>query len=500
LWEYTRKTKALDHLAERLVLDPERGLLHDIVAYIAGPMIEKALQLEENRQMREQRARRRQKYLMLKYGPLWQQIAVTLKSRRKRLEMKKRNAEARQKRLAAPEGNGNGKDKMRMSIDEELALFKKQEADRRKSREDADAAREQQLVQAVAQQLPQLQTARTSSTNSFDLIGQRHVEPMAPPASHRSGGIRGHHRSKTQPNVLAPHNGVHRISKTMREASPALSTSSSRSSITRASLINGGSLADNGLIVGKKASTMQSPYFRLKAAGFGSSLKNSFTSSIIGSKRLRPSDDDFLSNGSVYGVDEATPPPPSKRLRSPADPTSFSSPVRPPPGTLGASFGSSTSSNGAYKLKADDEDLLARARRLRETLEESESWFKDERERDEMRQSQELRRSQLAASKTSSQGGSPTGPNGEDLSRLPKFYSRVSRFVPREEYGVRKEKVKIKEEPKGKEKANGNGQLSNGTSGRGGGSSRPMPPPPPPPKPPAAAGKGGTSWDDAIEL
>jgi hypothetical protein len=257
----------------------------------------------------------------------------------------------------------------------------------------------------------------------------------------------------------------------------------------RASLINGGSIDTSGLQFGKRASTMQNPYFRLKAAGFGSSLKNSFTSSVAGTKRSRLSGDQF-SGGSSIGEEETAPAP--KRIRSPADVVSFSSPLRPQPANLGASFGSSTSSNGAFKRSAEDEDLLARARRLRETLEQDENWFKEEIQREEMRRSQEFRQSQLG-SRPSSQAGSPAGPNGEDLSKLPKFYSRVSRFVPREEYGKRPGK---KEEPKEKEKSNGNG-FSKGANGRGV-NTRPMPPPPPPQKP--APSKAGSSWDDAIEL
>jgi hypothetical protein len=137
---------------------------------------------------------------------------------------------------------------------------------------------------------------------------------------------------------------------------------------------------------------------------------------------------------------------------------------------------------------------------MREMLEEGENWYKTENEKDDLRRSQELRRSQVG-SLTNSQAGSPTenGPDGQHLKSLPKFYSRVSRFVPREEYGIRKEKKKAEEEAlKGKGKVNGNRNgMVNGTSGRGP-SSRQMPPPAPPKS--KNDDKGGSSWDDAIEL
>ena len=490
-WKATRGRQGMDYLADRVLIDPDHGLIMEYIAHIARPMIQKELRNEAQRQAKLEKARVRNKYLSTKYGRLWRYLAIMMKSRRKRREMKQRAAEARQKKLAASQQKkAASPEEIELSIEEQHALYKAREEQRLKEAQEKAWAEREKLRASLGGPMLAFPPA-ASNNNSFDLIGQRRDEPAA-----ASGSNRGHQRSQTQPNVLAPRTGLGRITKPSRDASPALSNASSRSSM-RASLINGGSLADSGLPYGKKASTMQSPYFRLKAAGFASTLKNSFSSITSGVKRPRLSGDDILAGGLIHG--SASEAPATKRLRSPADVPPFSSPARPAPSNLAASFGSSTSSNGAYKRSAEDEDLLARARRLRETLEESENWFKDEIQKEEFRRSQELWRSQLG-SRPASQAGSPTtGPNGEDLSRLPKFYSRVSKFVPREEYGVRKERKPVQEELKGKEKVNGNG-MSSGNSGGRGGSGRQMPPPPAPPKPAPAAKQAGTSWDDAIEL
>jgi hypothetical protein len=494
-WEQTRETNGWDYISEQLCCDADRGYFKQYVKEIAHSMIVEAIRDEEIRATNEQADHFRWCTLAYRYGIRWRKVTTTLRSRRKRLEMKKRNAEIKQKRLSAAQLAQKGMGTSTMSLEEELAAFRADRENQKSIKEDA-TAREQERIRLSLQEERQRHTARTSATNSFDLIGQRHVEPMAPPARPKPrdavpAASRGHQRSKTQPNALAPNNGLYRVSKPSKEDSPALSTST-RSSL-KASLINGGSLADSGLPFGKKASTMQSPYFRLKAAGFGPTWKKDFSSSILGIKRSRLSGDDILANGSLHSG-TSLPAPAAKRLRSPAEFSSFSSPVRPPQeDSLAASFGSSTSSNGAYRRPADDEDLLARARKLRRMLEDDEAWFKEEVDKDELRRSQEFRRSQLG-SRPVSQAGSPKGPNGEDLAKLPKFYSRESRFVPREQYGVRIEKKEVKDEPKGKGKVNGT-RLSNGTGGRGA-ASRQVPPP----APPKPANHGGTSWDDAIEL
>ncbi|KIW09368.1 uncharacterized protein PV09_00266 [Verruconis gallopava] len=497
LWEETRKTKAMDYLAEQLVCDPDpfRGYFKQYVAKIAEPLIKEIIEQEEARTNLKLATKFRRKRLQIRYGYLWKRNAAMLKSRRKRLEMKQRNAEARLKRSSFPCAPGNGVTSVKVSLDEEFAAFKAREQNKRIQKEEATENEQERLRHSSREENSQY-TVQKSGTNSFDHIGQRHVEPNPLPLSSTQltvevGALRGHQRSQTQPHAEVHYSNLSGLSNSPKEASPPLSISSDRSSRMRASLINGGSMVDTGFGLGMKASSMQSPYFRLKAAGFGPTWKSSTAPSVTGMKRPRLSGDDILANGSTFdGLSSSVTA--NKRLRSPANLSSLGSPVAPAPdSSLAASFGSSNSSVGAYRRSAKDEELLARARKIREALEEGENWFKEEVQRDELRRSQELHRSQADTLPPPSTA-SLTGPNGEDLSKLPKFYSRVSRFVPREEYGIRKEKRGSKDESKGKEKSDLNG-LGNGLAGRGrqAASSAPAK---------SSPSKGGTSWDDAIEL
>jgi hypothetical protein len=252
---------------------------------------------------------------------------------------------------------------------------------------------------------------------------------------------------------------------------------------------------------------MKSNYFTLKAMGLLPPVDHDdHSSSRMSKKRMRGSNEYFFGNGSLA----SNSPPERKRRFSTLDQPSFSSPVANNASQLrtGAFHESPKDlslSSQSKNSHPDDEALFARLRSVMHAMDESTSFYKEEIEKDELRQSQ-IGASGHRSPSHAQHSGSP--PNN-----LPKFYSRASRFLPKEEYGKRRERKVATDLGKGKAKVEDaypsqpNG-LVNGTGSR----TTSMPPPPQPrraqrtskPSNPNPGNsdpqKGGTSFDDAIEL
>ena len=114
-------------MADRVVRDPKHGLLSEYIAHIAKPLIQRALHDEELRRAKEEKKRRRQKYLITKYGRLWRHLATMMKSRRKRQQLRQRAAEAREKKAKRASTN-----ETKLDIEQQLDLHRARVETRRK--------------------------------------------------------------------------------------------------------------------------------------------------------------------------------------------------------------------------------------------------------------------------------------------------------------------------------------------------------------------------------
>jgi hypothetical protein len=331
----------------------------------------------------------------------------------------------------------------------------------------------QQTPQATHQQEP---LASAERSNGFGVnSGSEYRKPRE--------SVRSHKRSRTQPSipaVLEANNSNFRVSKSTHRASPSpslLSLSDRGSSMT----------SSIGAAFGAKLSTMKSNYFKLKALGITPPVDHSLVPATTGQKRSRSEEQEEDSQPT------GSPPVRRKMVR----PT-FSSPLQIEPSPYRALQWSQspvevTPPRPSTALRPEDEERLVSVRNAIKAMEESMEFFREERE------NIELRRSQTSASPS----GSPAQNLGSSTGSLPKFYSRPSRFLPREEYGKRREPRKEEMQDsvdKGRAQVQSNG-LTNGNR-------RPTMPPPqqPPrrrgqqPKPTPPNSGSGASPDDAIEL
>lgn len=353
---------------------------------------------------------------MQRYCAWWKYLARVKRLRRQGREKKARlqaEREARLRRAKEKEAKGAPKD-----VGVEFDTFRANlDSQRREKQPTLDfgyglIGQPQRSTQEAYQQQPLASTERTNG------VGASVTSEFRKPRE----SVRSHKRSRTQPSitaVLGTNNSNFRVSKNNSRASPSpslLSLSDRGSSMT----------SSIGGAFGAKLSTMKSNYFKLKALGITPPVDKSLVPAITSRKRSRSDEDD---NSQAGGS-----PPTRRRLLRPT----FSSPLQIEPSPYHASRMSQSPIDATppirskTALRSEDEEKLASVRTAIKAMEESMEFFREE------RQNIELHRSQTSASPN----GSPAQNLGSSTGSLPKFYSRPSRFVPREEYGKRREKRK----------------------------------------------------------
>lgn len=299
--------------------------------------------------------------------------------------------------------------------------------------------------------------------------------------------VRERHRRRKQASVATatPQKSPYRVTK--RAASPAPSTLSAHSSLLGCSFLSGASLL-GAAAPGARMSTTRTNYFHLKALGI--QPEDSWRNDRLVKKRSREDDEDESVAGSPETRRFASPPGRQSTLLERARALVGETPTRSPPRTQhdkiraeieardealftriravrkkhlreeqdGSEVGSpdsrrlansldrqtpltKTAPTGASKAKtrtqaeAEDEALFARLRAASKAMDESISFY-----REEIAKEDQLRRSQSSAASDTPPKVQQSPPDNR-----PKYWGRVSQFVPREEYGRAKSQQKGKE-------------------------------------------------------
>ncbi|MBE7180473.1 MAG: hypothetical protein INR71_04540, partial [Terriglobus roseus] len=217
---------------------------------------------------------------------------------------------------------------------------------------------------------------------------------------------------------------------------------------------------DNVISAGTKLGTMKNSYFKLKSMGVQVDSDEEENAAAAGHGKKRAFEE------SLGATDLVT-----KRRVSPALPagnTDYAAKYRHllghKPGAASATslHAQAASSRASPDVAAEDEALFARLRKVRDVMDESTAWYKEEREKDA-----DLARSRSSSTDFRRSGGSasaaptsapaftpyqpPAGnygasvgsasrhtPAGSPPRGLPKFWGRESFFVKREDYGKSK--------------------------------------------------------------
>jgi SAC3/GANP family len=419
-----RKEQGLNYIATQLLLDPDNGFLTQYVEFIAAPMIYQAMTERQDELARNEADSFRWKSVARQTWKTWRKITRQLRYRREGRERRARMIAGKEKRRQAAqkeqERPGQGKSYAERTADFEAVTAKAQ-------------ARFTKLV------LEKSPTPEPSSRRN----PLQTSESSKPSSS--SAPVRTHRRTKTQPAVPAASQTMVPHSESQGQTSLK---NSRRSSLASSSFLSGNPLRESGSTLRGRLSTMTSNYFRLKARGLES--LSDVHAERTNRKRMRLSGSSLISPPSTTGSPEHV-----ARLGSPRSyPHRHSTGKQRPADMLEDRY--TPSESPPLKRKAhddtanEDEELFARVRKVRKAMDEGISFYKEELRKDELSRSSSTQGSMSHVAMT---GLSPdelfqsqTFPprnyfnQSQQLqlhqSERPKYHSRVSKFIPREEYGL----------------------------------------------------------------
>jgi SAC3/GANP family len=437
-----RVEDSLKYLSTQILIEPKEGFLTDILQKKIRRVVKKEMRRVKLIEAKEKAVKIERGIIARKFFYRWYEQTRELRLKR---QAKKRREKAKAANRASRESSSL------TGLGKEFEAFKaKLEEDKMKRTEDAMAGFDHSQ-DGVAQPNALQQPA----------AGARAMPPPSSTASlrrHERMSVRANQRAKAKATIVArtPNNADFRVSKpgtsSVRSSQPSQPQGDKLTAFLEA--IRGPLPGDGGII------TTRTNYFRYKAFGVHNppKISDDYKNRSMRESQLRESqlrESQGSSNGlrssfnSSFGSNARRPPPldTGKRKReedvdgyynSAISPPDAKRPLRIPSSPIGnASLRSSTGSL-VEKGHLEHEDLMARVRAVRENLAEGEHFFV------QARQNLEQEEEALRAS------GRLAKP---PLKKLPEFYFRESRFIPKEMYGKWKPREEREREAKAKAKA-----------------------------------------------
>lgn len=445
-----RKQNYLTRLAEDLFNEPETGLHKQLVDYLAGSIVAFELKRFKQKERQERIALLRYNTIARKWGRVWSDIARVLRLRRQGRERRARvlaEREARAERrseLSSSVGSSQDLDKFKRSLDQNHRISNGGNSQQEERELD------QSEVKGRGAGVPRIAKSSFRTTNARTSIRAKHRRSYTQPANSITN--------------TTPQNSTYRVSKPSSAPKQSLRHTALTASMQAAAALpfSDSLFGDSVLPTGTRVGTMKNSYFKLKAMGVNLDSDEEDVPDITrgaGSKKR------------AYDHTGETPAIAAKRRISPNEQFSSTSVLDRYRHLLdrgrGADVVTAKAATPANKrvatgISTEDDELFARLRKVKETLAESEDWFKTAREREEDRQ-----RSRSSSAELRNSVGSNTGapssvpghqlyhspidihrtslnsltrhtPAGSPPRSLPKFWGRESFFVKREDYGKTK--------------------------------------------------------------
>lgn len=420
-----RRELCLDYLANDIFMNPDTGFLKQYVDWIVKPIYEEEMHKHELDLALQRADEHRRTNLARRYWNVWRSTATLSKRRRQGRE--------RRARLAA----------------EKAARAKSLAANQRK-KQTFDYATEMANFEEITEAAERTLRLSAGSTEKLDATGN--AEEGNPPIRHAEPEPfkRTPFRRRAQTQISKPYadsNGNNGLNSSSRRQ---LTEKEQADALLRKSFLTGDPLRD-GHATGR-LSTVKSNYFKLKAMGLEYLSDNYLKREKRKREQLSESTHSQFrtSTSSPINLEEDELSNAPKRF-SLADsrPVSRQSP--------------DASSALKRKVHPEDEALFARARAARKALDEGSAFYRDETRKieDELRQSQNSSRgSSIVPFGSSGNYGSipsvrqeseftvaraqqaPTASTYRNRlletarDKLPKFWFRDSKFIPRSEYGL----------------------------------------------------------------
>ena len=419
-----KKADVLDSLAKYVVLDRKRGYLIQFVEFAAEPIIRQAFKMYADELISEEADTFRLNSLATRFGRRWRDVTWHRRLMRQGRERRKRLAKRQRQQktdltasLSAVEEDVHAfRQTFKTSTTRSAPLGREIPNGVARSQNSSSIGQGFEMTRSISS------NASTQSEDlqpSFNASSSNHVTNGKPRNKHR--------RSKT-------HSGAsHSLSRPSTPASSIISNlqSSSRNAVSQQSF-------RSSEIECPRRSTTKTNYFRLKALGIqpneGENVWDRPTS-----KRSREDDDDTTSLPSIGRLGLS----PAKRLQLKASPPSVSQSQRSlesEPSKVVSTMPPPSRPKSRAEVEAEDEDLFARVRAVKQAMAEGVTFYREQIALERRRRSVSSTGSVISSpstQKTETPGGS-----------RPKYWSRESKFVPREDYGKGvKRKGKERESP-----------------------------------------------------
>lgn len=424
-----RKENCLNYIATQMLMDPTNGFLKQYIEYIGKPMYDDARKHYEEDLAKQEAKNFRWNVLALRYFRIWRSTASLLRRRRQGRERRARLAAAKAANAKAKAENGHKR----------LLDYASQMSDYDKITRDAERVLRLSGGSSVEEE-DSIATRDKGKQSIYKPAGSKSV--IGPPRSHPQSSLP---RSSTG-QVDLNGSSRRRTLQTEKEEAEAL---------LRASFLSGEPLR-NGHETGK-ISTVKSNYFKLKSMG----LQYLTEDSVKRDKRKREGMSDITPSGSFYKsrspLHQAEDHPPT--LGKKPNLLETRSPLRHSP-----EISPVLKRKTREEVVAEDEALFARAKAVMKAFDEGTAFYREETRKieEELVRSQESsRRSSLQFGSSGydnhrgipgipqdasfmaalSQQSSPTPSAHERLlershGKLPNYWYRESKFVPRSEYGL----------------------------------------------------------------
>ena len=465
------------------------GLLKQFIEHTIFQIVQ-----EEQRRIMDEKSKEyaddfRRNTLRRKYGMRWYRITYQAKKRREGRERRKQMAAALLRKRGKVEQNKTP----HLSVEEEYAAF--------------ILTQQQKRSEAGSSQASHTSSPREDISHKEDEFGRSMLSLGGSTAQKPSRtSIRDQRRARTQ--LSATPEASYRVHK-RNSVSSVSSSISSKISRPDYRFLSFDSILENPSEV-KRLSTMKSNYFRLKAAGVD----------VMSDWNNLRSADDLPSKLSLLTL------PKLKRRRSIDDdagrdlPKRYSPPRTSPPGRHSLDMASSpfrskyvqsllhersedqTRHSRSGSLSSDTQAVIAQAQAamaglrddLKEMRDEIDEWSRSESEGGRRPPASALDHNMNASS------GLNGSLHGQDKRKLPKFWGRVSSFVPRAEYGIKPKERNDQTTVKYLGTPTRPSPVSNGSPAAPLSGINAAPPVMLFSDPADDAAKGGTSLEDAIEL
>jgi hypothetical protein len=454
-----RYNECAEYIARQLLLDPIDGLLYQYIAYSLEPMVKEIKSQVDHENATKEANEFRRKSLIRRFGAFWRRITHYNRKKREAGQRRQRMLEASMRRSAAAKEARAKTHSIRSEYPKAITGLGDAADHAEKLLKDREAARKLRFEQAESSILSKSSSLKPQSTrNEISLSSSR------PP-------MRNHRRSHTPPSIAS---SQHKAITDKPESMEASQTSDPLRRSSGSRFLYADQLQANAASSqpGGRVSTFSSNYFKLKARGL-THLTDAYQER-TNRKRQRTSTGEEpifaqLHNSMSKSLSRSPPQEIGSRFSSPASEYygSHSSAKRKAPGYLEPSLNKRWSKDD---VSQEDEELFARARAVQSALTEGISVYQAEIE--------ELRRSDSGRDSRAGQdlGGSvasgpsffgdsvisfaspPPPASRSEVSRtslansmrtskradivakardkLPAFWFRDSKFVPRSEYGL----------------------------------------------------------------